>query len=344
MAKRKTAKKKAAAKKPAVKPKRSVRKKSPTKKAVSSNKKAALPKTLAAPAAAPGTDDGSPVGILAGAGELPWIAMREALRRGVDIRAMCFTDDPPPPDLAHLSERIILTKFYSSALAAFRSRGIRRILLLGKSTRDILYNKPRFDARTLLLLARMVSQSDYAIFEFLAGVVEKEGFTIIPQDTYLDHLFIPEGRYGAKLSKKQIADVRFGLEMAQAINRLDIGQSVVVGDHAVLAVEAAEGTDRCIRRGGELFRKGGAVVCKLSKENHDRRFDIPVTGAHTLGIMAETRCAVLAFDPAHTFVLNPSEFLEDARRKGISVVATSRERALSDENYLARLNSAGGRL
>ncbi len=348
MAKRKTSKKKAASKKRSATKKRPAKKKASAaqkkKQASSAKKKASLPKSLAAPAGIPAADEDGPVGILAGAGELPWIAMREALRRGVDIRAMCFTDDPPPADLAHLTERIILTKFYSSTLAAFRSRGIRRILLLGKSTRDILYNKPRFDARTLLLLARMVSQSDYAIFEFLAGVVEKEGFTIIPQDTYLSHLFIPEGRYGAKLSKKQIADVRFGLEMAQSINRLDIGQSVVVGDHAVLAVEAAEGTDRCIRRGGELFRKGGAVVCKLSKENHDRRFDIPVTGAHTLGIMAETRCAVLAFDPAHTFVLNPAEFLEDARRKGITVVATSRERALTDERYLASLNSAGGGL
>ncbi|MCR9143346.1 MAG: UDP-2,3-diacylglucosamine diphosphatase LpxI [bacterium] len=280
------------------------------------------------------------LGILAGAGDLPWLAVRAAIRRGeTDVRAFCFTDDPPPPDLTDHYERIILTKFYSSTLRAFRKAGVKRMLLLGKSTRDILYNKPRFDARTLLLLARMVSQSDYAIFSFLADVVEKEGFEIIPQDEYLSELFLLEGRYGRKLDKKQLADVSFGLDQAREINRLDIGQTVVVGNQAVLAVEAAEGTDRCIRRGGELFRNKGAIVCKLAKENHDRRFDIPATGASTLESMAASGCRVLAFDAAHTFVIDPLAFLEEAGRKGITVVAVNPALEQQDTQYLKRINS-----
>jgi DUF1009 family protein len=280
------------------------------------------------------------LGILAGAGDLPWIAVREAVRRGEDdVRAFCFTDEAPPPELQRHYERVILTKFYSSTLRAFRKAGVKRMLLLGKSTRDILYNNPRFDARTLLLLARMVSQSDYAIFSFLADVVEKEGFEIIPQDEYLGELFLPEGRYGPKLNRSQLADVSFGLDQAREINRLDIGQTVVVGKQAVLAVEAAEGTDRCILRGGELFRKKGAVVCKLAKENHDRRFDIPATGASTLDSMAATGCRVLAFDAAHTFVIDPVEFLDAAKRKGITVIAVNPELEQRDPQYLRRMNS-----
>ena len=280
------------------------------------------------------------LGILAGAGDLPWLAVREAIRRGEDdVRAFCFTDDPPPAGLEAYSERVILTKFYTSTLRAFRKAGVRRILLLGKSTRDILYDRPRFDARTLLLIARMVSQSDYAIFSFLAGVVEKEGFEIIPQDEYLGELFLPEGRYGPRLNKSQLADISFGLQQAREINRLDIGQTVVIGKQAVLAVEAAEGTDRCIRRGGELFRGNGAVVCKLSKENHDRRFDIPATGISTLESMAETGCRVLAFDSAHTFVIDPAGFLNDAKRKGITIVAVNPAAELQDAQYLKRINS-----
>lgn len=280
------------------------------------------------------------LGILAGAGDLPWLAVREAIRRGEnDVRAFCFTDEPPPAGLEPYHERVILTKFYSSTLRAFRKAGVRRMLLLGKSTRDILYNKPRFDARTLLLLARMVTQSDYAIFSFLADVVEKAGFTIIDQDEYLGELFLPEGRYGAKLNKVQLADVSFGLQQAREINRLDIGQTVVVGKRAVLAVEAAEGTDICIRRGGELFRNKGAVVCKLSKENHDRRFDIPATGASTLASMAESGCRVLAFDSAHTFVIDPQEFLAEAKRKGITIIAVNPILEQQDPKYLQRINS-----
>lgn len=284
------------------------------------------------------------LGILAGAGDLPWLAVRAAIRRGEgDVRAFCFTDEAPPADLSDHAERVILTKFYSSTLRAFRKAGVKRMLLLGKSTRDILYNKPRFDARTILLLARMVSQSDYAIFSFLADVVEKEGFEIIPQDEYLGELFLPEGRYGAKLGKKQLADVSFGLEQAREINRLDIGQTVVVGDQAVLAVEAAEGTDRCIRRGGELFRNKGAVVCKLAKENHDRRFDIPATGASTLESMAASGCRVLAFDAAHTFVIDPPGFLDEAKRKGITVLALNPALEQQDAQYLRRMNSRTAR-
>ena len=274
---------------------------------------------------------------------MPWLAAREALRRGEQVRVCCFTDEPPPPDMAPHAERVILTKFYTSTLRAFRRAGVRRILLLGKSTRDILYNRPRFDFRTILLVARMVSQSDYAIFSFLANVVEKEGFTIIPQDEYLGELFLEEGRYGAKLNKKQLADVSFGLEQAREINRLDIGQTVVVGNQAVLAVEAAEGTDRCIRRGGELFRNKGAVVCKLSKEEHDRRFDIPATGASTLESMAETGCRVLAFDAAHTFVIEPELFLAEAKRKGITVLALDPNRERDNAKYLQNINARAAR-
>ena len=280
------------------------------------------------------------LGILAGAGELPWLAMREALRRGEDnVAAVCFTDDPPPADLADRAERGILTRFYSSTLKAFRSAGVSRMLLLGKSTRDILYNRPRFDARTLLLLARMVSQSDYALFSYLAEVVEKTGIQIISQDEYLGELFLAEGRYGAKLDAKRLADVRFGLRMAREMNRLDIGQTVVVGDQAVLAVEAAEGTDKCIRRGGEMFKNRGAVVCKLAKENHDRRFDIPATGISTLESMAASGCRVLAFDASHTFVIAPDAFLAEARQRNITVVAVAPARESGDAGgYLKALN------
>ncbi|MCB1318961.1 MAG: UDP-2,3-diacylglucosamine diphosphatase LpxI, partial [Leptospiraceae bacterium] len=208
--------------------------------------------------------------ILAGRGELPWIAAREALARGEqDLRIFCISDEEPPEDLRDFAEPVVLTRLYSSVFRSFRRHGIKRLLLLGKATRDILYNKPRFDVRTVLLLARMLSQSDYALFENVAREVDKLGITIINQDEYLQHLFLQPGRYGKKLTTEQLKDIEFGLQHAREMNRLDIGQTVVVGKRSVLAVEAAEGTDQCIVRGGDLFHNKGAVVCKLSKEQHD---------------------------------------------------------------------------
>jgi UDP-2,3-diacylglucosamine hydrolase len=281
------------------------------------------------------------LGILAGRGELPWIAARRALAAGEDVILFCFTDEAPPADLADRARRIILTRFYSSFLRSMRREGVTRLLLLGKATRDILYNRPSFDLRTLFLLARMASQSDYSLFEFLAKVVEKSGVEVIPQDRHLDALFLAPGRYGKALNTRELKDVVFGLFHAAEMNRLDVGQSVVVGKQAVLAVEAAEGTDRCIRRGGELFHKKGAVVCKLAKVDHDLRFDIPVAGETTLASMHESGCRALAFESDRTFVVHPTGFLKRARELGLTILVI--ERGQSSLAYLKKLNAREAR-
>ncbi|MCB1309197.1 MAG: UDP-2,3-diacylglucosamine diphosphatase LpxI, partial [Leptospiraceae bacterium] len=237
----------------------------------------------------------------------------------------------------------VLTRLYSSVFRSFRRHGIKRLLLLGKATRDILYNKPRFDVRTVLLLARMLSQSDYALFENVAREVDKLGITIINQDEYLQHLFLQPGRYGKKLTTEQLKDIEFGLQHAREMNRLDIGQTVVVGKRSVLAVEAAEGTDQCIVRGGDLFHNKGAVVCKLSKEQHDLRFDIPATGSATLDSMARSGCRVLAFDSRRTFVVIPSEFIRSARNANITVLAVDAGQR-TDLAYLKKLNGRAASL
>lgn len=275
------------------------------------------------------------LGILAGRGELPWIAGRAAIRAGENPCFFLFTDEPPPADLQDRCELVVLTRFYSSFLRAAQKQRISRLLLLGKATRDLLYNRPRFDLRTLFLIARLASQSDYSLFERLAQVVEQRGIRIIDQATYLKELQLTPGRYGRKLSAAQLADVLFGLGHAAEINRLDIGQTVVVGNRAVLSVEAAEGTDQCIRRGGSLFRGRGAVVCKLAKSDHDGRFDIPVTGLSTLESMIESKCRVLVFEYDRTFVVQPAEFLQRAAA-GITVLAVDRSQLSAP--YLKKLN------
>ena len=285
------------------------------------------------------------LGILAGRGELPWLAVRAALRAGEeDLRVFCITDEAPPPDLKKYAEPIVLTRFYSSTIRAMKRHQIGRLLLLGKATRDILYRNPRFDLRTVFLLARMMNQSDYSIFEYLADELRKYDIEIIPQHTYLGELFLSPGRYGKRLTKAELLDVAFGLLHAREMNRLDIGQTVVIGNRSVLAVEAAEGTDRCIRRGGELFHKRGAVVCKLSKVNHDMRFDIPTVGASTLESMRESGCRVLAFDSKRTFIVDPRLFLEQAAKSRISVMALEPVPGLENADYLRRLNARPARI
>ncbi|MDH5656510.1 MAG: UDP-2,3-diacylglucosamine diphosphatase LpxI [Spirochaetia bacterium] len=267
---------------------------------------------------------GSPagrLGILAGLGDLPFLAAREALKAGEDVLIFPYTDDPVPEDLQNRSHRVILTKMFTSVLRTMIHSGVDRLLLLGKAKRNLLYENPSFDLRSLWVLLKMKNQSDTNMFSYFSGIFLKKGIRIIPQNTYLKHLSLPVGRYGKKLSKRELDDVVFSLHYAKELNRLDIGQTVVAGSKAILSVEAAEGTDQCIRRGGKLYHEKGAVVCKIAKPDHDMRFDMPAAGYETLFSMKESGCRVIAIDSKNTLVIDPPEFLKCAKRFNISIVS-----------------------
>lgn len=279
------------------------------------------------------------LGILAGTGELPWLGARRALAAGEDVRIFYFSSEKPPSDLASISTPVVLIKIFTSVIRSMKRQNVRRLMLLGKATRDELYgNSPlAFDWRILFILARSRNQNDYTVFDVVSRQFVKRGIVIIPQDTYFDDFYLPPGRYGKKCNGRELNDIVYGMGYAREINRLDIGQTVVVGNRSVLAVECAEGTDRCIRRGGELFHRRGAVVCKTAKKNQDYRFDIPVTGESTLESMSAGGCRILAIESRKTFVINPAGFLTKAKKMGITVFVLDREKI--DLSYLKRLNT-----
>ncbi|MEQ8352631.1 MAG: UDP-2,3-diacylglucosamine diphosphatase LpxI [Leptospiraceae bacterium] len=279
------------------------------------------------------------LGILAGRGELPWIVAENAIRAGEEVRIFPYTDEPIPEQLKKYCIPVVLTRMYASVFASLKKQGIKRLISIGKASKDILYKNPRFDARTLLLIARMENLNDYTIFKNIARELDKIGITVIDQTTYLDDCFLGAGRYGRKLKDKELEDVSYGMMYAREMNRLDIGQTVVVGQRSVIAVECVEGTDQCIRRGGGLYSRGGAVVCKVAKKNHDRRFDIPVTGESTLQSMYDSGCKVLAIEAGATIVVNKSEFLKSAKKKGISVISIAESgNGFADGKELRKLN------
>ncbi|MBU41959.1 MAG: hypothetical protein CMN76_01975 [Spirochaetaceae bacterium] len=283
-----------------------------------------------------------PLGILAGRGELPWIVADNAIQAGEEVHIFPFTDDEVPSHLTSRCTPVVLTRMYSSVFASLKKNGIKRLISIGKASKDILYKNPRFDARTLLLLARMENLNDYTIFKHIARELGKIGITVIEQTTYLGDCFLDAGRYGRKLKDQELEDVSYGMMYAREMNRLDIGQTVVVGQRSVIAVECVEGTDQCIRRGGSLYAKGGAIVCKVAKKNHDRRFDIPVTGESTLQSMFDSGCKVLAIEAGATIVVNKAEFLKSAKKKGISVISIAESgEGFADAKELRKLNRRG---
>ncbi len=149
----------------------------------------------------------------------------------------------------------------------------------------------RPDWKALLLLARVKRRNAETLFSAIAEELARAGVELLPAYTFLEDLLAAEGLIaGRALSRREEADVAFGFEIAREVSRLDIGQTVVVKNGTVLAVEAFEGTDAAMKRGGALGRKG-AIVVKVAKPNQDMRFDVPVIGAATVEVAAAAQCA-----------------------------------------------------
>jgi hypothetical protein len=246
------------------------------------------------------------LGIIAGNRSLPLILAREARHQGVRRLVAVAVQDETDPALATLVDDIIWLKVgqLSKMIAAFTSRGVRQCVMAGQVAPKNLYDL-RPDLRALGVLLRLKEKNAHTIFGAIADELEKDGVELIEATPWLRPFMPASGfRLGPKLSQAQQADVDFGFRTAKEVSRLEIGQTVLVKSGAVLAVEAFEGTDRCLARGGELAGpEGGAVAVKVAQEKHDFRFDIPCLGPKTLETCAAARIGVLAFEASKSLLL-----------------------------------------
>jgi hypothetical protein len=175
------------------------------------------------------------------------------------------------------------------------------------------------------LALRLKEKNAHTIFGAIVEELKKDGVEVIEATPWLKPLMPQTGFHlGPKLSAEQKADVEFGLRIAKEISRLEIGQTVVVKNGAVLAVEGFEGTDKCLARGGELAGKdGGAIAVKVAKLNHDMRFDIPCLGAKTFETCAAAKISVLAIESGKSLLLERDACAELAKKNKISVTTIS---------------------
>jgi UDP-2,3-diacylglucosamine hydrolase len=163
-------------------------------------------------------------------------------------------------------------------------------------------------------------RSDDNLLRTFARFLDEQGMPVIDASPFLQDRLAPEGVLGEQVpTAEEWEDARYGLELARAVGRLDLGQTVVVRQRCGVAVEALEGTDACIRRGGELARKG-AVVVKAAKPQQDRRFDLPAVGPDTVDTMREAGCRVLAVEAGATLIMDRAELVRRADRARIAVI------------------------
>jgi len=270
---------------------------------------------------APEVATGERLGLIAGNGRFPIIFADNARKLGYHVSAVAHEGETDP-ELAHHVDRIHWIKIgqLNKLINAFKDDHVHQAVMLGGIKKTHVFTTVRPDFRTLALAARLALWKDDDILREIAKELEKEGITICESTFGLEGILADEGPLTAHLpSEKEWEDIRYGWEVAHDIGRLDIGQCVVVKDRMVVAVEAVEGTDEAIKRGGQLA-KDGAVVVKRCKPQQDLRFDLPAVGPRTIDIMASVRASALAIEAGRTIILDRELTIKKAQSARIAVV------------------------
>jgi DUF1009 family protein len=262
------------------------------------------------------------LGIIAGNGSYPLLLAKAARKSGVlRIVAAAFTDETSP-QLADSVDEMEWMRVgqLSKLLNFFNEASIHHAVMAGQIAPKNLFDL-RPDWKMLLLLARLKRRNAESIFAAVAGELARANVELLPATTFLGDCVAPAGLIaGPKLSRREEDDVSYGFEVAKAISRLDIGQTVIVKNGTVLAVEAFEGTNETLKRGAMLGRKS-AIMVKVAKPNQDMRFDVPVIGLETIRVAAEVQLRVIALEAGKSLLLEREAIIELAEREKISVLA-----------------------
>jgi DUF1009 family protein len=264
---------------------------------------------------------GERIGLIAGNGRFPIIFAENARRMGYSVSAVAHIGETAPELEQHV-ERIHWIKIgqFNKLIEALKEDGVRQAVMLGGIKKTHVFTTVRPDLRALALAMRLRELKDDVILREVAAELESEGITICESTFGLGGILVEAGVLTRRTpDRREMEDIRFGWRTGLEIGRLDIGQCVVIKDRIVVAVEAVEGTDAAIRRGGELAREG-AVVVKRCKPQQDLRFDLPAAGPGTIDAMASVKATALALEAGRTVLLDRDEMLARANRAGIAVI------------------------
>jgi UDP-2,3-diacylglucosamine hydrolase len=262
------------------------------------------------------------LGIIAGNGVYPRLLADAARKAGVKkIIAAAFTGETD----SVLAQHVDLIEWMrvgqlNRLLKFFSQNKVHHAIMAGQIAPKNLFDL-RPDWKALLLLGKLKQRNAESIFAAIAEELARIDVDLLPATTFLEDCLASAGSIaGAKLSRREEKDVDLGWKIAREIARLDIGQTVIVKNGTVVAVEAFEGTNDAIRRGGALAREG-SVMIKVAKPNQDMRFDVPVIGVETIRIASEAQLRVIAVEAGKTLLLERDAIVRLADRSKISIVA-----------------------
>ena len=261
-------------------------------------------------------------GLIAGDGLLPVKMAQYAKENGFEVVAISLSADN------YKELKKYCSKVYDSAPGELLkiknillTEEIKQLTFIGKVHKGLLLRRPKLDMEAIRLMKEAQRLNDDAVMLILVDQLEQMGITVLDQTIFIKNLMAPPGVLGAhQPDEEQSLDVEYGFWLAKEMGKLDVGQSVVIKNKMIMAVEAIEGTDRCIERGGKLGGKGITVV-KVSKPTQDKRFDIPAIGLNTLKTMARHGAKILAVEANETIIVDQDAVVEYANKHNIVIMA-----------------------
>lgn len=266
------------------------------------------------------------LGLIAGGGQFPLLVADSARRMGYEVVAVAHQGETEP-DLENRVDKIKWIKLgqFGQLLRTLKENGARQALMAGSITKRKMFENVRPDLKGLAVMTKLAIFHDDDILRAVARELEQEGIEVISSTHCLPELLAPAGCLTRrKPTREEVKDIEVGWRVAKELGRLDIGQCVVVRQKTVVALEAIEGTDQTILRGGKLAKER-AVVVKVSKPGQDLRFDVPAVGLGTVQVMAQVNAAVLAIEAHKTLMFDKEKMLDYANQKGISIYSLDQE-------------------
>ena len=253
------------------------------------------------------------IGLIAGAGEIPVYFARKARQNGIKLISVGFTDEIQT-SLSPYSE-----KSYSfgvgqpkKILDALKNNGVEELLILGKVDKSTIYKLQLPDLKFIKFLKNIVTHEDKVLLLGVINELEKEGVRVLSQKEFLQEIYPSKGILTKrKPSLKEIEDIEFGFPIARKLADMEIGQTLIVKNKTVIAVEAFEGTDNAIKRGCEIA-KGHCVVIKVSRTNQDYRYDSPGIGPQTIQTLIAGGASVLALEAERVMAVEQEKLIHMA--------------------------------
>src|SRR5262249_9422855 len=277
------------------------------------------------------TNSPTRVGLLAGSGRFPILFAEAARRQGLSVACVGIKYEADEPTLGPLCESfdtVGVTRL-GKVVRSFKRRKVQRIVMAGKVTKSVMYTPWRIvqlcpDYRMLRMWYRTCrnDKRDDSILLSIIAEFERDGMTFDSALDYCPELLVTKGTLTRRRpTPSESKDIAFGWHLAKEMGRLDVGQSVAVKECAALAVEAIEGTDRCIERAGQFCRSGGWTLVKVAKPQQDMRFDVPTIGLSTIENLHNAGPRVLAIEANKTIVIDQADVVSLADRYGLTIVA-----------------------